>query len=128
MTDRARTAAGTHRAADAVTTAITARLARPAWAAARGRRGIPPDACRESDPRTDALTVLLARLRAAAACYAGGLRDEGACPEQMVVRVQALVAGALAAEGWSDLEIGQALTAHVVRWSVAAYDGDADDR
>lgn len=67
------------------------------------------------------LPELLVELRAVTTRYVGGLRAEGARPEQMLVRVKAFVREAMAAEGWHDPEAARALTAHVVDWSIAAY-------
>lgn len=64
---------------------------------------------------------VLADLHAATARYVRTLRDEGARPEQMLVRVKACVRDAMEAERWQDPDAVQALTAEVVGWSIAAY-------
>lgn len=100
-----------------------------AWAARFGRsaraRPAPGDFAAAADglapPAGDPLAEALAQFRAATACYACALRSEGARPEQMLVRVKAFVREAMAAEGWSDYEAVQALTAEAVGWSIAAY-------
>ncbi|HEY0776999.1 MAG TPA: hypothetical protein VGD56_03440 [Gemmatirosa sp.] len=75
----------------------------------------------ESGVAFDPVPGLLAQLRAATTVYVCGLQATGARPEQMLVRVKALVRDAMAAEGWHDVEATDALVAHVVRWSIAAY-------
>lgn len=116
MTDRRITVSGPHRA-DPV------RRARPAWALAHG---VP--AARAGRGRIDPLAGPLAHLRGAATRYARGLHAGGACPEQLLARVQALVAAALAAEGYDDPTAAGLLTAQVVRWSLAAHDAAGDGR
>lgn len=73
------------------------------------------------DLAADPITGLLAQLRAATTVYVCRLRSDGARPEQMLVGVKALVREAMVADGWYDPEATQALLAHVVRWSIAAY-------
>ena len=69
----------------------------------------------------DPLVGLLAQLRAVTTRYVCGLRADGARPEQMLVQVKTFVREAMAAEGWADPEAVRALTAEVVRLSIAAY-------
>lgn len=73
------------------------------------------------DSASDPLVRLLAELRAVTTRYVVGLRAEGAPPEQMLVRVKAMVRAALAAEGWRDPESTRSLTDAVVGWSIDAY-------
>jgi hypothetical protein len=74
-------------------------------------------------PAPDPLAPLLADLRRATTRYATALRAAGVRPEQMLVRVKAFVRATTTAEGWHDPAAVAALTAHVVRWSIAAYYG-----
>lgn len=80
-------------------------------------------------PGNDSLMSVLAHTRAAAAHYARRLHATGAGPEELRVRVEALVAEALAAEhggeAWDDADAVRALAEQVVRWGLAAYEGSA---
>ena len=69
----------------------------------------------------DPLVGLLGQLRAVTARYVCALRSGGARPEQMLVQVKAFVREAMTAEGWTDPDATQAITAEVVRWSITAY-------
>ena len=73
------------------------------------------------DSASDPLVRLLAELRAVTTRYVVGLRADGAPPEQMLVRVKAMVREALAAEGWHDPESTRSLIDAVVGWSIDAY-------
>jgi hypothetical protein len=81
-----------------------------------------PDVDRASGP-TDPLVALLATLRASTTRFARGLRADGVPEEQVVVRVEAFVREAMAAEGWQDPGAVEALTSAVVGWSIAACHG-----
>ncbi|GLC26971.1 hypothetical protein [Roseisolibacter agri] len=70
---------------------------------------------------SDPLVGLLAELRAVTTRFVVRLRADGAPPEQMLVRVKAMVRDALAAEGWRDPECMRELTDAVVGWSIDAY-------
>ena len=80
-----------------------------------------PTAPSAREDGADPLVGLLAQLREAVTRYVCQLRADGARPEQMLVRVKALVREAMAAEGWHDPAAVQTLTAEAVRWSIDAF-------
>jgi hypothetical protein len=95
----------------------------PAWATRTRPAPAGPGASRGDGPAdaSDPLVGLLAQLRAVTTRYVRGLRAGGARPEQMLVRVKELLNEAMTSDGWRDPAAATALTAEVVRWSIAAY-------
>lgn len=102
--------------------------ARPAFGSVSANGALPaapaggPTAAESLDPLAgDPLSEALAQFHQATTRYVCELRAGGARPEQMLVRVKAFVREAMAAEGWTDPEAVQALTAQAVTWSINAY-------
>lgn len=73
------------------------------------------------DEDADALTGLLAELRAGTTVQVCALRARGVPPERVLCEVKTSFRDAMAAEGWGDPRAMEPLMRRVVRWSIEAY-------